>query len=263
MSPSESQLNRQIREIDRRVGEVLAAAGGLARAPWEPDAAGKRALSAPTSNRDLARFIDHTLLKPEARASAIEQLCHDALRLGVHAVCVNPVWVELCARLLQGSGVRVATVVGFPLGATLTRLKGLEAAEAVRLGAAELDMVLNIGWLKDGAWAAVRGDMEAVVEAAGGAAVKVILETVLLTDEEKIAACLLARAAGVDFVKTSTGLASGGATVRDVRLMRRVIGARMGVKAAGGIRDAAGACAMLAAGASRIGTSNSVAIVTE
>jgi deoxyribose-phosphate aldolase len=163
--------------------------------------------------------------------------------------------------LLAGSGVHVATVVGFPLGATTARLKALEAAEVVRLGAGEVDMVLNIGKLRDQDWTAVRADMEGVVEAAAGATVKVIIEAGLLDEEEKIAACLLARAAGVDFVKTSTGISSTGATIEDVRLMRRVVGNGLGVKAAGGIRDAASACAMLAAGATRLGTSASIAIV--
>jgi deoxyribose-phosphate aldolase len=224
-------------------------------APLDPSAL------AALDRRGLARFIDHTLLKPDANSAAIERLCAEALQFGFAAVCVNPDQVRRCVSLLQGSPVGVATVVGFPLGATTSRIKASEAREFVRLGATELDMVLNIGRLKDRDYAGVRRDMEGVVRAAGGRLVKVIIETGLLEEEEKIAACLLAKAAGVDFVKTSTGITSTGATVEDVQLMRLVVGDALGVKAAGGIRDAAMARAMLAAGATRLGTSNAIAIL--
>ena len=209
----------------------------------------------------LARCIDHTLLKPETSSADIRHLCEEARQFGFATVCVNPDHVAHCAGLLEDSGVGVATVVGFPLGATTSAIKALEAGAFVLLGATELDMVMNIGRLKDRDYAGVRADMEGVVRAASGRTVKVILETGLLSQEEKIAACLLAQAAGIDFVKTSTGITSTGATVEDVRLMRQVVGEALGVKAAGGIRDAATARAMLEAGANRLGSSSSVAIV--
>ena len=262
MESAHDALFQKIQEIAYQLCNVIALEGDVLAHLGELDPP-ELQIVPPTSNRELARFIDHTLLKAEATAAQIEQLCLEALQWGFAAVCVNPTRVEHCARLLRGSKVHVASVVGFPLGGATATAKANEASEAVGLGARELDMVLNIGRLKDQDWAAVRRDIEAVVEAAGGAIVKVILETCLLTEEEKIAACLLARAAGVDFVKTSTGLAGDGAKVEDVRLMRRVVGRGMGVKAAGGIRDASTACAMLAAGASRLGSSNSVAIVRE
>lgn len=211
---------------------------------------------------ELARTIDHTWLKPDATATQIEALCREAIRYGFHAVCVNSYWVPLAAERLRGSGVKVAAVVGFPLGAGLTAAKAAEAREAVKAGASELDMVLNVGALKSGRPDDVRRDIRAVVEAADGALVKVILETGLLTGEEKVAACRLAVEAGAHFVKTSTGFGPGGATVEDVALLRRTVGPRVGVKASGGIRDAEAARRMLAAGASRLGTSSGVAIVT-
>lgn len=226
------------------------------------------------ANRDLARYIDHTLLKPEVTAGQIEQFCAEAREFSFAAVCVNPLHIARCVSLLQGTPVRVASVAGFPLGATTARIKAFETAECIAAGAHEIDMVMNIGALRDGDYAAVRADMEAVVRAASNAPVgtdapasgrplvKVIIETGFLTDEEKVAACLLARAAGIDFVKTSTGITTTGATDEDVRLMRRVVGEGVGVKAAGGIRDVAVARALLAAGASRLGTSASLAIVT-
>lgn len=214
-------------------------------------------------DRGLARIIDHTLLKPDATAAQIEQLCREALQYGFAAVCVNPTWVPLAARLLQGSDVKVCTVVGFPLGATSTAAKVAEARAAIAAGAREIDMVINIGALKSGLYDQVRDDIRAVVEAAHPTAtVKVILETALLTDAEKVQACRLAREAGADFVKTSTGFGPGGATVHDVALLRREVGPAMGVKASGGIRDRATALAMVQAGANRIGASASVAIVT-
>jgi deoxyribose-phosphate aldolase len=215
--------------------------------------------------RDVARMIDHTLLRPEATPAQIAQLCAEAKHFGVAAVCVNPVHVERAVAALRGTSVDVATVVGFPLGASLSATKGFEAREAIRRGAAELDMVINIGALKASDRKLVRDDIRAVVRPAhaAGVRVKVILETVLLNDEEKLLGCELALAAGADFVKTSTGFAGGGATVADVALMRRAVGARAGVKASGGIRSAADALAMIAAGADRLGTSSTAAILVE
>lgn len=215
--------------------------------------------------REIARTIDHTLLKADATRAQIEQLCREAREFGFATVCVNPAWVPLSARLLRGSETGVCTVVGFPLGATFPEVKAHEAARVVEEGAGEVDMVVNVGALKSGDYALVERDIAAVVEASrrGGAIVKVILETALLNDEEKVRGCVLSRAAGADFVKTSTGFGPAGATVEDVTLMRRVVGPAMGVKAAGGVRDYAQAQAMIAAGADRIGASVGVKIVQE
>ncbi|AQS55349.1 deoxyribose-phosphate aldolase [Novibacillus thermophilus] len=212
----------------------------------------------------LASIIDHTLLKPDATSDQIDTLCHEALTYQFASVCVNPVWVAQCAERLRGSRVRVCTVVGFPLGATTTAVKATETEDAVQNGAAEIDVVLNIGWLKSGFFERVAADITEVVRAAGTSVpVKVILETGLLTDEEKKTACRISREAGAAFVKTSTGFAGSGATVRDIRLMREAVGPRMGVKASGGIRDYDTAIAMVHAGASRIGSSSSVAIIRQ
>jgi deoxyribose-phosphate aldolase len=212
---------------------------------------------------DVARLIDHTLLKPEATREQIVKLCGEARRYGFASVCVNPYWVPLCAAELAGSPVKVCTVVGFPLGATSTAAKVAETEEAVRAGAREIDMVINVGALRSGDEAAVGADIRAVVEAAhgGGATVKTILETALLDDAQKTVACRLARDAGADYVKTSTGFGPGGATVHDVALMRRTVGPEMGVKAAGGIRTLEDLRAMVAAGATRIGASAGVQII--
>ena len=211
----------------------------------------------------LSHLIDHTLLKPDATQDEIAQLAYEARKYGFASVCVNPSWVKLCSDLLKGSDVVVCTVVGFPLGATSTEAKVFEAQKAVRDGAAEVDMVINIGALKSRDYELVERDIAsvAVVVHAGGAILKVIIETALLTDEEKVAASQLAKVAGADFVKTSTGFGPGGATAEDVALMRRVVGPRMGVKASGGIRTYADAQKMVAAGASRIGASASVKII--
>ncbi len=212
--------------------------------------------------RNIARMIDHTLLKPEATEAEITKLCSEAREYEFMSVCVNPSWVPLASRLLAGSPVRVCTVVGFPLGATDSHTKGFEASEAVRNGAHEVDMVVNIGALKSKSYQQVEDDIRAVVVAVPrGVVTKVILETALLTDEEKVIACTLARSAGADFVKTSTGFSTGGATARDIALMRKTVGPDMGVKASGGVRDRNGAEEMVAAGATRIGASASVAIV--
>lgn len=213
----------------------------------------------------VASMIDHTLLKPDATRQEIETLCREAAQYEFASVCVNPTWVALCARLLQGSRVKVCSVVGFPLGATTADTKHYETRRAIFDGAREIDMVINVGALKSGDLRLVERDIEAVTAPCreAGAVSKVIVEAALLTDEEKITACTLARAAGADFVKTSTGFGPGGATAHDVALMRRVVGEEMGVKAAGGVRDLEAVKAMVAAGATRIGASAGVRIVQE
>jgi len=213
----------------------------------------------------VASMIDHTLLKPDASRAEIEKLCREAAEFHFATVCVNPAWVAFAAGRLRGSGVGVCSVVGFPLGATTADVKNYETRRAIFDGATEIDMVINIGALKSADLRTVERDIEAVVEPCHQAGVisKVIIEAALLTDEEKITACTLSKAAGADFVKTSTGFASGGATAADVALMRRVVGADMGVKAAGGVRDLEGLKAMVAAGATRVGASAGVKIVQE
>src|SRR5580765_4492381 len=213
----------------------------------------------------IAGMIDHTLLKPDATRQNIEELCREAAQFRFATVCVNPTWVALCSRLLAGTGVGVCSVVGFPLGATTADVKGYETQRAIFDGAREIDMVINVGALKSGELRLVERDIEAVTGPcrACGALSKVIIEAALLTDDEKVTACTLAKAAGADYVKTSTGFASGGATAADVALMRRVVGADMGVKAAGGVRDLEGMKAMIAAGATRVGASAGVKIVQQ
>jgi deoxyribose-phosphate aldolase len=212
---------------------------------------------------DLARMIDHTLLKPEAPPGEVQKLCEEAKKFTFASVCINAGYVPLCARLLRGSPVRVCTVIGFPLGATSTATKAFETEQAIRDGAQEVDMVINVGMLKAGELQYVERDIAAVVNAARRQKVltKVIIETALLTDEEKVKVCLLAKKVGADFVKTSTGFAKGGATAGDIALMRRVVGSAMGVKASGGVRSREDALAMVASGADRIGASASVRIV--
>jgi len=211
----------------------------------------------------LAKYIDHTLLKPEASEAQVRRLCLEALEHGFVAVCVHPCWVRLCAGLLQGSPAAVCSVAGFPLGANLGGIKALEAQYAVSDGAREIDMVINLGWLKSGRDAAVREEILRVAEPvhAAGARLKVIIEAALLSQEEKVRACTLAVEAGADFVKTSTGFASGGATVHDVALMRKAVGPGLGVKAAGGVRTYEDAEKMIKAGATRIGASAGVKII--
>jgi deoxyribose-phosphate aldolase len=215
--------------------------------------------------RDWASLVDHTLLKPEASEADIRRLCEEAAQYHFASVCVNPTWVKSSACMLRGSGVPVCTVVGFPLGATLADVKAYETRRAIFDGAREVDMVINIGALKSGDDCAVEYDIRSVVEAAHaeGVLVKTIIEAALLTDDEKVRACLAAKHAGADFVKTSTGFAKSGATVADVALMRRTVGAEMGVKAAGGVRGIADARAMVEAGATRIGASVGVKIAQE
>ncbi len=210
----------------------------------------------------LAQMIDHTLLKATATGADIKELCQEAKEYGFGAVCVQPCYVKLAADELQGTPVKVATVIGFPLGATTSQTKAAEAKEAVKNGAAELDMVLNIGALKEGRFDYVSQDIKAVIEVANGTLVKVILETCYLTDEEIIKACQLAVSAGANFVKTSTGFGTAGAKAAQVRLMRQTVGPDIGVKASGGIRSYADAVAMVDAGASRIGASAGIDIVS-
>ncbi|MFN2182533.1 MAG: deoxyribose-phosphate aldolase [Anaerolineae bacterium] len=215
--------------------------------------------------KDIAKLIDHTLLKADATQDQIAQLCYEARKYGFAAVCVNPTHVKLCKQLLQGSQVHVCTVVGFPLGATPPEVKAYETQQAIDDGATEVDMVINIGALKSKDYALVERDIATVARAchAGGAILKVIIEAALLTDEEKVIACQLAKAAGAEYVKTSTGFGPGGATAHDVALMRSAVGPGLGVKAAGGIKNLADAKAMVAAGATRIGASAGVKIVQE
>lgn len=214
---------------------------------------------------DIAKLIDHTLLKPEATREDIRKLCVEALKYGFASVCVNPWNVSQAAELLQGSDVRVCTVVGFPLGATLPQVKVFEAEEAIKLGAQEIDMVINVGALKSGQIEAVEADIRGVADAShrGGGICKVILETSLLTTEEKVRGSLAAKNAGADFVKTSTGFSTGGATAEDVRLMRAVVGGEVGVKASGGVRSLEDLRKMVEAGATRIGASASVKILEQ
>jgi deoxyribose-phosphate aldolase len=214
---------------------------------------------------DWAGLIDHTLLKPDASEADIRRLCHEAAEFGFASVCVNPVWVKKAAGFLAGTDVPVCTVIGFPLGATLPDVKAYEARRAIFNGAREVDMVINIGALKSGDLCAVEDDIRAVVEAAheNGVLCKVIIETALLSDDEKVRACIASRNAGADFVKTSTGFSKGGATAEDVSLMRRTVGSALGVKASGGVKGIDDARAMFEAGATRIGASVGVKIAQE
>ena len=216
-------------------------------------------------DQSVAALIDHTLLKPDASRAEIEKLCREAVRFGFASVCVNPWNVPLAAELTRGSSVKVCTVIGFPLGATLPQVKIFEAEEAIKLGAQEIDMVQNVGALKSGLDDQVESDIRGVAEAShrGGAICKVILETALLTPSEKVRASLAAKRAGADFVKTSTGFASGGATAEDVALMRAAVGGELGIKASGGIRSLEDVQKMVAAGATRIGASASVKIIEQ
>ena len=211
---------------------------------------------------DLAKYIDHTLLKPESTREDIRRICEEAKHYGTASVCVNPCWVGFVAEQLKDSDVKPCCVIGFPLGATLPEVKAYETAAAIRDGAKEVDMVINVGALRGAEFETVYEDIKAVVDAAADKAlVKVIIETCLLTDEQKVIACKLAKQAGADFVKTSTGFSTGGATAADVKLMRETVGPELGVKASGGVRSKADAEAMIAAGASRIGASSSKKII--
>lgn len=211
---------------------------------------------------DYAKMIDHTLLKTDAQKKDLDKLLLEAKKYNFMSVCVSPIWVKYAAEQLKDTNVKVCTVIGFPQGATPTEVKGFETKNAIENGATEVDMVIPVGVLKDKDYIAVENDIRAVVEAAKSKALtKVIIETCLLTDEEKIMACKLSKSAGADFVKTSTGFSTAGATVKDIRLMRETVGEQMGVKASGGVRSREDADAMIKAGATRIGTSNGVKIV--
>jgi deoxyribose-phosphate aldolase len=238
----------------RHVGGVLAA--GASRLGLHADGGGAG---------EVAALIDHTLLKPDATATEIEKLCREAAEFRFATVCVNPTWVAFCSRLLRGSGVGVCSVVGFPLGATTPDVKQYETRRAIFDGASEIDMVLNVGALKSGDLRLAEQDIEAVIGPCrqSGVVSKVIIEAALLSDDEKVTASTLTKAAGADFVKTSTGFGPGGATIADVMLMRRVVGDSVGVKAAGGVKDLEQMKAMVAAGASRVGASAGVRIVKE
>lgn len=209
----------------------------------------------------LNKYIDHTLLKPDASQEQIETLIEEAKKYDFASVCVNPTWVSFAAQALKATDVKVCTVIGFPLGANTPELKAFETSDAIQNGANEIDMVMNIGALKSRNFDLVERDIRAVVEAAKGTLVKVIIETCLLTDDEKVKACQIAQKAGADFVKTSTGFSTGGATVEDVALMRKTVGPDMGVKASGGARSYEDALAFIKAGATRIGASSGVAIM--
>lgn len=211
--------------------------------------------------QEIASYIDHTLLAANATGGKIAQLCQEAIQHHFASVCVNSCWTAVCFDLLKDSKVNVCTVVGFPLGAMKTESKAFEASQAIADGAAEIDMVLNVGLLKEGSFDAVERDIRLVKKACGTKVLKVILETCLLSDEEKAVACRLAMQGGADFVKTSTGFSTGGATEKDVALMRATVGDRLGVKASGGVRSYETAIAMIASGASRLGTSSGIAIV--
>lgn len=243
-----------IRQSDEIRSVIAMGASRLGAKPEPADSAG-----------ELAHYIDHTLLKPEATREQIAHLCDEALQYGFASVCVNPVWVSEVAGRLRGSRVATCSVVGFPLGATPAEVKAFEARRAIFDGAVEIDMVIHVGGLKSGLDRAVEDDIRQVVEAchSGRAICKVIIETALLEEDEKVKACVLAKNAGADFVKTSTGFSKGGATIEDVALMRRVVGAEVGVKAAGGIRDLETAQKLIEAGATRIGASVGVKIVRE
>ena len=257
-------------EDDAAPGEDCASCGScVVRRPWTVRAAEEvgavrvgAALGIGEVPADLAKMIDHTLLKAEATRDEVVKLCEEARKYHFASVCVNTTWVPLCKSLLAGSGVMVCTVVGFPLGAMMPTAKAYEARDAVRAGAQEVDMVINIGALKSKDYETVFEDICRVVKASAPATVKVILETSSLNQEEKIIGCTLSKLAGAAFVKTSTGFAKGGATVEDIQLMRSIVGRELGVKASGGVRTAEDAIRMAQAGANRLGASASIAIVT-
>lgn len=240
-------LNELIRQVTEEVCAKVAA----------------ESVQQPTEHTSLAKYIDHTLLKPQASLEQIKKVCDEAKEQNFASVCVNPNYIEYVAKQLEGSGVAPCVVIGFPLGATTPEVKAAETCIVTSLGAKEVDMVVNVGAIKSGDWQLVKRDIEAVVNAAKGKAlVKVIIETCLLTDEEKVKVCTVAKLAGADFVKTSTGFSTGGATPEDVKLMRETVGPHMGVKASGGVRDYASAVRMIKAGATRLGTSSGVKIVS-
>lgn len=270
MNPNYDKLVDQITDIvlAKLAGEENCASFCTADVQRIVDAGAERigiVLGETATAHDWASLIDHTLLKPEASEADIRKLCDEAAQFGFASVCVNPAWVKRASEYLRGTGVPVCTVIGFPLGATLPDVKAFEARRAIFNGAREVDMVINIGALKSGDDCAVEDDIRAVAQAAheNGVLLKVIIETALLTDEEKVRACLASKNAGADFVKTSTGFAKGGATVEDVSLMRRTVGSALGVKASGGVKGIDDARAMFEAGATRIGASVGVKIAQE
>jgi deoxyribose-phosphate aldolase len=244
--------------IEKIVAEVVARMGGQGAS-----AAPQTAAAAVPLASELAHYIDHTLLKPEATEEQVNKLCEEAARHHFYSVCVNSSWAEHCARRLGGTGVKVCAVVGFPLGAMDSRAKAFEARTAIANGASEIDMVMNVGAMKAKNLKLVREDMLSVRRACrSGIVLKVILETCMLAEEEKVLACQIAKDIEADFVKTSTGFNKGGATVADVALMRRTVGPKLGVKAAGGVRSYEDAVAMIRAGATRLGTSSGVLLVS-
>jgi deoxyribose-phosphate aldolase len=255
-----------IEQITKQVMQQLSTELGKQSLSSDVSQAQPASTTAPTSvvaAAELAQYIDHTLLKPDAPLEEFDTLCSEAIEYGFKSVCVNSSRVPYVTKQLQGTNVLVCSVVGFPLGAMDSRVKAFETRRVIEEGAKEVDMVINVGALKSGDLKTVEEDIRAVRRATRPTTtLKVILETCLLTDQEKVLACQLSKKAGADFVKTSTGFAGGGATLEDVALMRRTVGPKMGVKASGGIRDFATASAMIAAGATRLGTSSSVAIVT-
>lgn len=259
----QSKIASKIIEGEHTGGPNCAHCAAIGEKEVKAAGADRVAMCHPTKKgSSAARYVDHTLLKPNATQEEIAKLCEEARAYCFASVCVNPSYVAYSASLLRGSGVKVCTVVGFPLGSTTPTVKAIEARDAIANGADEIDMVINVGALKSGNDALVFDDIHAVREATRGRVLKVILETSLLSKEEKVRACVMSKKAGADFVKTSTGFGGGGATVEDVTLMRQTVGPLMGVKASGGIRDTQTAEQMLAAGATRLGTSASVAIVT-
>lgn len=251
------EINELIETITQ---EVLKELGGKASSA---SVGSKEVLPNGVDINNLAKTVDHTVLKPDTTTKTIEKFCKEAAEWGFASVCVNPTHVKLAANLLKGTEVKVCTVIGFPLGANTPFVKAAETRDAIANGAQEVDMVINIGALKDGNYDLVSNDIKAVVDAAGGKAlVKVIIETCLLTDQEKMKVCLLAKSAGANFVKTSTGMSTGGATVEDIALMRKTVGPEMGVKASTGVNDREIALNLIRAGATRLGTSKGILIQT-
>ncbi|MBA7539845.1 Deoxyribose-phosphate aldolase 2 [subsurface metagenome] len=249
--------------IEKITSEVIARLKESGMVKESEKAAGSKSSGKALVPADVAPYIDHTLLKPDATQAQMDQLCAEAAEYHFYSVCVNTSWVSCCARKLRGTGVKVCAVVGFPLGAMESRSKGFETRNAIENGADEIDMVINVGALKSGDLKKVEDDIRWVLRACRPTTVtKVIIETALLTEEEKVLACQIVKKSGADFVKTSTGFAKAGATPEDIALMRRTVGPEMGVKAAGGVRSFEDAKAMIAAGATRLGASSGVAIVT-
>jgi deoxyribose-phosphate aldolase len=253
-------VDKIVKEVMNRISQTAAGSPSHESPP-----AGVKSATGVTVNvpADLAQFIDHTLLKQDATKEQIEQLCKEAIEYNFYSVCVNSSWVPFCSRLLRGSSVKISSVVGFPLGAMDSRTKSFETRYAIENGAHEIDMVINVGALKAGDVKTVEEDIRAVLRACRGTTIlKVIIETCLLTDEEKVLACQIAKKVGAHFVKTSTGFSKAGATAQDVALMRRIVGPEMGIKAAGGVRSFEDALLMIRSGATRLGTSSGVKIVS-